>query len=462
MASLRLLSSRDGVEVVAALLGHARATPASSGNVRALDRIFDEVVDSLRMGLPLRAEIEAGASAVATVLNALHDMSEPTHANHGLPLVPSNPDRPLPPHFPSHPRASQQASSQSTGSVASLPGASRLIPQQRLRRIAQRPGHPQPQLPTTHPQQIAPQHLAQQAYPQSHAMQPVQYPPHLQQKMQAQRPITSNAVSHQLPSAGTSYGQPASTSRTRARISRQPSLATDATASSEAHLPPARRAVRKKRYHDAVPSTHCHVCCRPSTTVPMAVCSNIKEGTCRKVVCNRCILDNGWNWDEAISESSSWICPHCADSCTQVPRAQCWVYMRTNSRRRMNGLRNKKMRTTAPEQTSGVGSGAALSQSVPAGMHGAHATNGTTQAPMHAVAPSRPMHRGGYPVDYRAVVQPRTAVGYVAVHGEMVDGARQHRMEVGGPHLERGGRGRGGRVGGRTVDAGGMEAKKPR
>lgn len=127
----------------------------------------------------------------------------------------------------------------------------------------------------------------------------------------------------------------------------------------------------------------------------------------------------------------------------------------------MNGLRNKKMRTAGSEQPSGgVGSGA-MSQGMPAAAHDAHVRNGATQAPMHAVAAAYgAVHRGRYAVDYRAVVQPGAAMGYAGVHGEMVVGdAREHGMDVGGAH---GGGGRGGRVGGRAVDGGGMEAKKPR
>lgn len=115
--------------------------------------------------------------------------------------------------------------------------------------------------------------------------------------------------------------------------------------------PPPRRPPRKKRYHDATPSTHCHVCCRPSSAVPMAVCSNIKLGTCRKVVCKKCITSNDWNWEQATSDTFTWICPHCTDSCSRVSRAQCWVYMRTNLRRKMNGIR-KRARITPTASTT--------------------------------------------------------------------------------------------------------------
>lgn len=173
MTSLPLLSSRDGVEIVAALLGHSRRPPPPSSNVAALDTMFEEIVDNLRLSLP-RAHIETGANAVASVLLALHDV---------------------------------------------------------------------------HPPQ------------------------------------------------------------------------------------------RKKRYHQPTPSTHCHVCCRPNTTVRMAVCSNIQEGSCRKAVCSRCIHVTGWSWENAVREGSSWICPHCTDGCASISRAQCWVYKRTNSRRKRNGIR---------------------------------------------------------------------------------------------------------------------------
>lgn len=111
---------------------------------------------------------------------------------------------------------------------------------------------------------------------------------------------------------------------------------------------------RKKRYHDATPSTHCHVCCRPSSAVPMAVCANIREGMCRKVVCNRCMAEYGWDWDNAVAADTRWVCPHCADSCANVPRAQCHTYQRTNSRRKSNGGKNKKPKTDASGASSGA------------------------------------------------------------------------------------------------------------
>lgn len=59
-------------------------------------------------------------------------------------------------------------------------------------------------------------------------------------------------------------------------------------------------------------------------------------------MCHRCVSDYGWDWQQANAENSSWTCPHCTDSCNKVPRAQCWVYRRTNSRRKEN--RNKKLK----------------------------------------------------------------------------------------------------------------------
>lgn len=212
------LTSRDGVEVVAALLGHKRPAPPALSNVRILDLIFEEVVDSLRMALPDGAQIEAGAAAVTSVLNALEEQADSSHAQ-----------RPSP--------------NRRSGS-----------PPQKRRR---------------------------------------------------------GDVSGKM-----------------------------------------RRPQRQKRYHDATPSTHCHVCCRPNTAVPMAVCSNIKTGTCRKVVCNRCISANGWNWDEAALDDSRWICPHCMGICQQLSKAQCLIYMKTNSRRRMNGIRKRK--TNVGTATAGV------------------------------------------------------------------------------------------------------------
>mmetsp|Transcript_3506 Transcript_3506/g.7599 ORF Transcript_3506/g.7599 Transcript_3506/m.7599 type:complete len:852 (-) Transcript_3506:131-2686(-) len=75
-------------------------------------------------------------------------------------------------------------------------------------------------------------------------------------------------------------------------------------------------------------SHYCHVCLRHSKTVRQVACSKLRLGHCRKVVCERCFAQFGWNWALACDESTAWLCPHCLGICP--PRATCNVYKRTN------------------------------------------------------------------------------------------------------------------------------------
>lgn len=70
-----------------------------------------------------------------------------------------------------------------------------------------------------------------------------------------------------------------------------------------------RRQFTVKHYADAKPSMHCHVCCRSAKNVKMHVCSRIHEGTCRKVVCVRCFMENDWKYE------TGWTCCHCQGIC---------------------------------------------------------------------------------------------------------------------------------------------------
>lgn len=102
---------------------------------------------------------------------------------------------------------------------------------------------------------------------------------------------------------------------------------------------------RKKRYRKPVPSTHCHICCRPSRSVPVVVCANIFEGTCRKSICSLCISEHKLGeWDKVTVADSGWVCCHCVDGCSNVARAQCFVYSRTNLKRKLAGASKKRQR----------------------------------------------------------------------------------------------------------------------
>jgi hypothetical protein len=115
--------------------------------------------------------------------------------------------------------------------------------------------------------------------------------------------------------------------------------------------------VRKKRYRRPVPSAHCHICCRPSRSVPVVVCSNITDGTCRKVICSLCITEyNLAVWEVVSDPSSFWLCTHCADGCANVSRAQCFVYSKTNLKRKLTGAK-KKVKTLSPGASDVTGGG---------------------------------------------------------------------------------------------------------
>jgi hypothetical protein len=87
----------------------------------------------------------------------------------------------------------------------------------------------------------------------------------------------------------------------------------------------------KKYYANATPSAHCHCCARTSRSALFMVCSRLREGLCRKVICNKCFLKNGWNWQEA-TQDKNWTCTHCRDSCPKGG-SQCFIYSRVNQRR---------------------------------------------------------------------------------------------------------------------------------
>lgn len=95
----------------------------------------------------------------------------------------------------------------------------------------------------------------------------------------------------------------------------------------------------QRKYRDARPSNFCHVCQKFQKGSTYAICSNIRNGLCRKVLCQSCFLCFGWDWNEAVDIRKNWCCPHCTDICP--PRAQCFTYERTNNRRRL-GIMKKR------------------------------------------------------------------------------------------------------------------------
>lgn len=99
---------------------------------------------------------------------------------------------------------------------------------------------------------------------------------------------------------------------------------------------------RAAKFDKPIPSRFCHVCSRTPKNVRLAVCCKIKEGICRKVICEKCFEEFGFGDFEAALETgtSSWCCPHCTDKCPG--RAQCRTYQRINDRLRVNRLKQEK------------------------------------------------------------------------------------------------------------------------
>lgn len=97
---------------------------------------------------------------------------------------------------------------------------------------------------------------------------------------------------------------------------------------------------KKAKFESPIPSRFCHVCSRTPKNVRLSVCSKIRDGICRKVVCERCFDEYGYgNFEEAII-FSNWTCPHCIGICPE--RAQCRTYSRINDRLRVSRLKQPK------------------------------------------------------------------------------------------------------------------------
>mmetsp|Transcript_12283 Transcript_12283/g.33148 ORF Transcript_12283/g.33148 Transcript_12283/m.33148 type:complete len:240 (+) Transcript_12283:612-1331(+) len=86
---------------------------------------------------------------------------------------------------------------------------------------------------------------------------------------------------------------------------------------SEQRSHPARQA---KEGH----SRFCHVCSRKGPKVLMAVCVNyFIDGRCRKVFCDRCLRENGVQYDDVV-RALTWVCFHCENRCPR--NAKCKIY----------------------------------------------------------------------------------------------------------------------------------------
>lgn len=98
---------------------------------------------------------------------------------------------------------------------------------------------------------------------------------------------------------------------------------------------------RKKATFDSpTPSKFCHICCRtPSRGIRLAVCADIVNGQCRKVICEKCFTDYdlGCTYEQALLPQTGLKCTHCRNICPE--RAQCRTYQNVNKKLRLKRLR---------------------------------------------------------------------------------------------------------------------------
>lgn len=110
---------------------------------------------------------------------------------------------------------------------------------------------------------------------------------------------------------------------------------------------------RAARFDKPVASRFCHVCSRTPKRVRLAVCSKIRKGTCRKVICERCFgLYKYGNFEQAYEQPSSWICTHCTGQCP--PKAQCRTYQRINEQLRLLRLRKDSINMMHRDKWTGL------------------------------------------------------------------------------------------------------------
>uniref|UniRef100_A0A7S0T5L9 Uncharacterized protein n=1 Tax=Erythrolobus madagascarensis TaxID=708628 RepID=A0A7S0T5L9_9RHOD len=68
----------------------------------------------------------------------------------------------------------------------------------------------------------------------------------------------------------------------------------------------------------------CHLCNRHYEGAPQAVCRNVVKGVCSRVICEVCFDLFEWDFEEAVSEDSGWICTHCTNRCPQRTSCSRW------------------------------------------------------------------------------------------------------------------------------------------
>lgn len=306
------------LQSVATLLGrHAqsKAAPPSvvqrppqpgstEAHVSKLDEIFGEVVSSLRT--PVSARFDAAAASIAQLADSIDCEQDTYVATAALLSFRNDPGAPLSPD----PTTAGQSDNSDT--VSNDSGRKNGRPLQRPREQALQRPRDRKELATLGPSPLR--------LPTDHASK-------------------TRQIANNLTAGGPLFMVPSQISAAHTNL-RQPSqLASDSSA-----------VTRKKRYRAPVPSTHCHICCRPSRSVPVVVCANIAEGVCRKSICNLCIREyNLGDWEQARRPDSGWVCCHCQNGCASVSRAQCFVYKRTNMKRKQASADRKRQKALSSE-----------------------------------------------------------------------------------------------------------------
>lgn len=89
------------------------------------------------------------------------------------------------------------------------------------------------------------------------------------------------------------------------------------------------------------PSKSCHVCTRRGADLRKASCSNHRLGICRKVVCEICFYEWGWDLETALHDPD-WVCSHCRGQCP--PRSYCFNLPKYAEMRRIRRRRARERR----------------------------------------------------------------------------------------------------------------------
>ncbi|KAI0563195.1 hypothetical protein FGB62_44g122 [Gracilaria domingensis] len=93
--------------------------------------------------------------------------------------------------------------------------------------------------------------------------------------------------------------------------------------------------ISKRRYYGSASSSrYCHICGRGTSSPGAAKCSNSRNGTCRKIVCEKCMLiHDPLNANVHDRNQYTWVCTHCRMKCPAS--ARCHQYARNNMKRRL-------------------------------------------------------------------------------------------------------------------------------